>query len=131
MPPCPTCGRELSPRATSCPGCGEPGPGSFSRVGATALATVNKTDGYAIASLVCSVSAFFGTVIFGSILGIIFARMARTRLAANPEVEGEGLARIGTILGWVGVGFFLVFVLAGGMLFGSVARSSGMLHIGF
>ena len=131
MPACPTCGRDLSPRASACPGCGEPGPGSLSRVGASALAVAGRTDGYAIASLVCSASAFFGTFVFGSILGIIFGRMARTRLAANPEVEGEGLARTGTILGWVGIGLAVLVLLAGVAMFAPMTRSSGLLRVGF
>jgi hypothetical protein len=95
------------------------------------MATANRTDGYAIASLVCSASAFFGTFIFGSVLGIVLGKMARKRLAANPEVEGDGLAQTGIVLGWVGVGLGLVFLLLGMAMFSSVTRGSGLMHFGF
>lgn len=131
MPSCPSCGRELSPRATACPGCGEPGPGSLSRAGSTALAAIGRTDAYAIGSLACSASAFFGAFIVGSILGIILGRMAITRLAADPELEGENLARVGIVLGWVGLGLSVVVFLLGMAMFAPLTRASGLLRIGF
>lgn len=131
MPRCRTCGLEISPRATACPGCGEPGPGSLSGVGATALAAAGRTGGYAIASIACSASAFFGTLIFGSVLGIILGRMARRRLAADPELEGDGLAQTGIILGWVGVGISLVVFLLGLAMFAPLTRASGFMRVGF
>jgi hypothetical protein len=114
----------------ACPGCGDPGPAARTAA-ATALATVGRTDGFAIASIVCSASAFFGTFVFGSVLGIIFGKMSRARLAADPDLEGEGLAQTGIIVGWVGVALGLVFLLLGMAMFTSVARSSGSVRIGF
>ena len=131
MPPCANCGRQLSPRATTCPGCGEPGPAGRTAV-ATTLAAVGRTDSFAIASLVCSASAFFGTFLVGSVLGIILGKMSRTRLAADPDLEGDGLARTGVILGWVGVGLAVLMLLLGMAMFSSVTRSTGgPIHIGF
>lgn len=105
MPACPHCGRDVSPRATACPACGEPGPGAAhpASLSGTVTAAAARTDGYAIASIVCSVGAFFGAFIVGSILGIVFGKMARERLAADPTLAGEGLAQAGIILGWVGL----------------------------
>jgi hypothetical protein len=131
MPPCTNCGRQLSPRATACPGCGEPGPAARP-AGAVALAAVGRTDAYAIASLVCSASAFLGTFLFGSVLGIILGRMSRKRLAADPDLEGEGLAQIGVILGWVGLALGLVVLVLGMAMFSSVTRSmGGPIRFGF
>ncbi|MGH9041255.1 MAG: DUF4190 domain-containing protein [Acidimicrobiia bacterium] len=127
---CPHCGRPLSPRATACPACGDPGPGARPAVTAV-VAAANRTDGYAIASIVCSASAFLGTFVFGSILGIILGRMSRTRLAADPDLEGEGLAKTGVLLGWVGVGLAVLFLLLGLAMFAPAARSSGILRVGF
>jgi hypothetical protein len=99
---------------------------------ATTLAAVGRTDGFAIASLLCSASAFFGTFIVGSVLGIILGKKARTRLAADPDLQGDGLAQTGIILGWVGVALGLVVFLLGMTLFTSVTRSTGgPIHIGF
>ncbi|MGH9034221.1 MAG: DUF4190 domain-containing protein [Acidimicrobiia bacterium] len=124
MPPCPHCGREVSPRAATCPACGEPGPAA-PRPGslAGAMTAVSRTDGYAIASIACSAVAFFGALILGSILGIVFGKMAQARIAADPTLEGEGLARAGIILGWVGLAVGAVFV----MLF--LTALSGFLFI--
>ncbi|MGH9041254.1 MAG: DUF4190 domain-containing protein [Acidimicrobiia bacterium] len=115
MPACPHCGRDVSPRATACPTCGEPGPGAAHPAGvggtvSTATAAAARTDGYAIASIVCSIGAFFGVFIVGSILGIVFGRMARERLAADPSLAGEGLAQAGVILGWVGLAVGVVIL---------------------
>ncbi|MGH8971665.1 MAG: DUF4190 domain-containing protein [Acidimicrobiia bacterium] len=115
MTACPHCGQDVSPRAASCPACGEPGPAA-PRPGtlAGAVTAAARTDGYAIASIACSAAAFFGAFIVGSIAGVVFGRMAQARIAADPTLQGEGLAQAGIILGWVGVvvgGLFLVFVL--------------------
>jgi len=67
------------------------------------MSAVSRTDGYAIASIACSAGAFFGAFIVGSILGIVFGKMAQPRLAADPTLGGEGLAQAGIILGWVGL----------------------------
>lgn len=75
------------------------------------MATVARTDGYAIASLVCSVVAFFGFFFVGSILGIVFGRMARARIAAQPGLGGEGLAHAGVLIGWIGLGVALFFAV--------------------
>lgn len=124
MNTCPHCARPLSPRATACPACGDPGPGARSAV-TTAVAAANRTDAYAIASLACSASAFLGTFLIGSILGIIFGKMSRTRLAADPALEGEGLARTGILLGWVGIGIGVLFLLLGFAMFAPMTRFGG------
>jgi hypothetical protein len=95
------------------------------------MATANRTDGYAIASLVCSASAFFGTFLFGSVIGIILGKMSKARLAADPDLEGDGLAQTGMVLGWVGIALGLVFLLLGVAMFSSVSRGSGIMRIGF
>jgi Domain of unknown function (DUF4190) len=69
---------------------------------------------YAIASLVCSIAAFFVPIVIGSVLGIVFGNMARRRIAAEPGLEGASLARAGVIIGWTGlalVGVYLLFIL--------------------
>lgn len=137
MPACLHCGRELSPRAVTCPECGEPGPAA-SPAGVSAsqapplpppypsppappapqpgsvgsvMAAVPRTDPYAIASIVCAVANFFGAFLIGAILAIVFGKMAQKNFAENPALEGAGLARMGIIVGWVGVGLVIAFVL--------------------
>ena len=132
MPPCPHCGRELSPRATVCPECGEPGPaatpvsgaappppypppppGPAAQPGSVAavMAAVPRTEPFAIASIVCAVANFFGIFVIGSILGIVFGKMAQKNIAENPTLEGASLARTGIIIGWVGLALAAAFIL--------------------
>jgi hypothetical protein len=112
MTTCPHCGRDVSPRAASCPACGEPGPAA-PRPGtlAGAVTAAARTDGYAIASIACAVVAFFGAFIVGSIAAIILGRMAQSRIAADPTLQGEELAKAGIILGWVGLAVGVLFLM--------------------
>jgi uncharacterized membrane protein len=104
---CSNCGRELSPAARACPNCGHPGP---SAAPAVAVPQV-RTEGFAIASLASGIAGFFIVPIVGSILAIVFGNMARKRIAADPQLQGAEMARAGTIIGWIGAIFGILFVL--------------------
>ena len=145
MPPCLHCGRDLSPRATVCPECGEPGPAA-GPAGATTgpgpyapppppsppqpgsvgsvIAAVPRTEPFAIASIVCAVANFFGIFVIGAILAIVFGKMAQKNIAQNPALEGAGLARTGVILGWVGIGLFVAFIVIAVAFLGVFSSSS-------
>jgi uncharacterized OB-fold protein len=115
---CLHCGREVSPRAEACPQCGEPGPAatpaSYPASPVTsAMATVNRTDPFAIASIICAVVNFIGAFFAGAILAIIFGRIAEKNIAADPALGGANLARAGIIVGWVGLAIVAVFALLG------------------
>ena len=134
MSACLHCGRDLSPRATVCPECGEPGPAAAQAgvyagqapppppppaqahqpgsVGSV-IAAVPRTEPFAIASIVCAVANFFGAFFIGAILAIIFGKMAQKNIAQNPALEGANLARMGIIFGWVGIGVMVAFILLG------------------
>jgi hypothetical protein len=102
MPYCVHCGAEVSPQATACPACGKP----TSRAPATATTVTpgaRPVEGFAIASLACSIGGVFLVPIIGSILGIVFASVARRNLRDHPEREGSGLALAGLIVGWMGL----------------------------
>ena len=133
MAACPNCGRELSPRAVACPQCGEPGPAAVpAGAGAgypppppmhqpgsvgSVIAAVPRTEPFAIASIVCAAANFFGVFFIGAILGIVFGKIAQKNIAQNPSLEGANLARMGIIIGWVGIGLLVaVVVLAFGFL---------------
>ena len=76
-----------------------------------------KSDnGLAILSLIASILGFFLLPIVGSIAGIVSGNMAisQYKLLAQPN-GNEGLARAGVILGWIGLGLWLVGVV--GILF--------------
>jgi hypothetical protein len=114
---CSNCGRELSPAARVCPQCGTPTPVEGGVELATPVATSGEgpLEGFAVASLVCGIGAFFLIPIVGSILAIIFGHIATARIAEDPRLKGKELARAGIIIGWVGIVLtvlaFLVIIL--------------------
>jgi hypothetical protein len=72
------------------------------------------TNGFAVASLVCSLATTMLCGV-GSILGIVFGHVARRQIKRSGE-RGSGLALAGLILGYIGiaaaVGFVAFFVVA-------------------
>ena len=62
-----------------------------------------RTSGLAIASLALGVIGFFAVPLIASVLAIVFGKQAERDLARDPTLGGEGLARAGVILGWIGV----------------------------
>ena len=68
------------------------------------------THTLAIVSLVLSILGLVGVLpLVGSIGGIISGRIARQEILDKPDLHsGEGIARAGVILGWVGVGLALL-----------------------
>jgi Domain of unknown function (DUF4190) len=72
-----------------------------------------KTNGFAVASLVCSLA---GTIFIGgpAILGIIFGFVARDQVSRSHGVwGGDGMALAGIIVGFFVVGLWvLVFTLS-------------------
>ena len=75
------------------------------------MAAVPRTEPFAIASIVCAVANFFGAFVIGAILAIVFGKIAQKNIAQNPALEGANLARMGVIIGWVGIGLMVAFFL--------------------
>jgi hypothetical protein len=79
------------------------------------------TSGTAIASLIFSVLGIIQVLpIIGSVAGLILGYVARSDIRdSGGRIQGEGMARAGIVLGWVGVGLavlvacLVVLVLAG------------------
>jgi hypothetical protein len=61
-----------------------------------------RTNGFAVAALVCSLATFVVCGI-GSILGIVFGHVARSQIKRTGE-DGAGLALAGLIIGYVCLG---------------------------
>jgi uncharacterized membrane protein len=75
----------------------------------------------AIASLILSIGGLTFLPILGSIVGVILGYMARSEIRRRPdEVGGDGMALVGLILGWIGIG---LMVLAG-LFFGAITVCS-------
>ncbi|AZC13840.1 DUF4190 domain-containing protein [Microbacterium sp. ABRD28] len=69
-----------------------------------------KTNVLAIVSLISSIASFVILPFIGSLVGVITGHMALSQIKRTGE-QGRGLALAGTIVGYVGLGFILLFVL--------------------
>jgi hypothetical protein len=85
---------------------------------------VPRTEPFAIASIVCAVANFFGVFLIGAILGIVFGKIAQKNIARNPALEGANLARMGIIIGWVGIGLLVAFIVLGIAFLGVFSTST-------
>ena len=74
-----------------------------------------KTNTFAIVSLVTS--------FFVAILGIIFGFLALSQIKKSGE-SGRGLAIAGIIIGFVGVGFWIIWIIVI-VAFGALAAATG------
>ncbi len=64
------------------------------------------TNGFAVASLVLGIVWLWW---LGSILALVFGYIGKSQIDASPQTEsGRGMAIAGIVLGWVGVGMFLL-----------------------
>jgi hypothetical protein len=80
------------------------------------------TSGLAVVSLIASIGGLTVLPTVGSVIGLILGYIAKRQIEESMgRMGGEGLARGGIIIGWVGIGlavllacFFLLLVLLGG-----------------
>jgi hypothetical protein len=97
----------MSEGATSCPQCGHPtGQQAVAYAGAA-----QRTEGLAITSLVLGIAGFAICPLVCHILAIVLGTQARNKIRNDPTLGGDGLARAGVILGWVGVGLTVLFAI--------------------
>jgi hypothetical protein len=79
-----------------------------------------STNGMAIASLVLGIVFMCG---IGSILALIFGYMARSQIDESGGTQsGRGMAIAGIVLGWIGVGLAILYLL---IWIVAIAASSG------
>jgi hypothetical protein len=79
---------------------------------------VERTNGLAIASLVLGILWIYW---IGSVLALVFGYVAKNQIDHSDGFQGgRGMAIAGIVLGWVGVGVLLIFLVFGG-LSGSVS----------
>jgi hypothetical protein len=76
----------------------------------TELVPAGKTNGYAVASLVCGLSQFLVGPL-AAIPAIAFGHAARNQIKQTGE-QGAGLALAGLILGWGAAAFSLILMIA-------------------
>jgi hypothetical protein len=85
-----------------------------------------KSEQLAVLSLIFSALGLCGFCcgffMTAAIAGIICGHIALSRIKANPELEGRGLAMAGLIVGYVAVAGWLIWIL----LFGGLAVLQGI-----
>ena len=86
-----------------------------------------QTSGLAIASLVLGIGGVTILPLLGSILAILLGYMARREIRQRPgELEGDGIALAGIVLGWISVGLAVLGLLFfGGITVCSICGSLG------
>src|SRR5450759_5194462 len=97
----------------------------------TALRPVTHT--LAILSLVLSILGFFPPILplVGPIAAVVTGTIARKEILAHPELySGEGTARAGVILGWIGIGLAVLACLVLVLGIAVFQVSSGPITIG-
>jgi hypothetical protein len=99
---CSNCGTELSEQAPVCPKCGHP------RLSSQGL---RRTEGSAIVALVLGILGIMACPLILSIPAVIVGNQARTKIREDPTLEGDGMARAGVILGWIGIGLAVAGVV--------------------
>jgi hypothetical protein len=68
-----------------------------------------RTNGMAVASLVLGIVWIMW---IGSVLALVFGYIAKGQIeASNGTESGTGLAVAGIVLGWVGVGFLVLYII--------------------
>jgi hypothetical protein len=84
-------------------------PGQYGPPPGYPYAPPQRTNGMAIASMVLGILWIYW---IGSILALVFGYVARNQIRERGEAGG-GMATAGIVLGWIGVGIFVVVALAG------------------
>lgn len=92
------------PPGGQAPGGYPPPPGGF-----VGYAPPRPTNNMALASFIVSLVSLFSCPLIG-LVSVFLGRRARDEIQRTGE-QGEGLAKAGVIIGWVGVGLTVLYVL--------------------
>ena len=85
------------------------------------MTSIRKTSNLAITSLVSGILGWTLLPFLGAIVAVITGHMARSEIRkSNGELDGDGLAVAGLVLGWLSlalvvVGVFILFAFLGGI----------------
>ncbi|AWH25172.1 MULTISPECIES: DUF4190 domain-containing protein [Stenotrophomonas] len=86
-----------------------------------------QTSTVAVLSLVLGIAGWTVLPFVASIVAIITGHMARAEIRRRPtDLDGDGLALTGLILGWLNVGMVLLGILAFIAFFGGLAWLAAM-----
>lgn len=91
-----------------------------------AIVPARKTEQLAVLSIIFSGLGLFGfccgLFLMAAVAGIVCGHIALSRIKANPELEGHGLAMAGLVIGYLAVAGWLIWIL----LFGGLAVLQGI-----
>jgi len=103
---CPACAESIKSAAVICKHCGY----DFGTRQIPGRQGQSRVNGSAVTSLVVGILWLYGV---GSILAIVFGYVARSQIDRGRGTQtGRGLATAGLVLGWIGVGFIVILLLA-------------------
>lgn len=81
-----------------------------------------QTSSYAVISLVAGILGWTLLPFLGSLAAIIFGHLARGEIRrSNGQLDGDGLAVTGLVLGWLSVVLWVLGILAFIVFFGGLA----------
>lgn len=81
-----------------------------------------QTSNYAVIALVAGILGWTLLPLLGSLDGIIFGHMARGEIRrSNGQLDGDGLAITGLVLGWASVALWVIAILTFILFFGGLA----------
>lgn len=74
-----------------------------------------KTNGLAVASLICSCAGYF-TIGISAVVGVVLGYRARMQIRQSGGAEqGDGLAKAGIIVGYIMIGLWLIVMVGLGL----------------
>jgi hypothetical protein len=82
---------------------------------------VRQTSTLAVVSLVAGILGWTLLPFLGSLVAIVTGHMARKEIRQNAELDGDAMAIIGLVLGWVAVIGTILAILAFVLFFGGLA----------
>lgn len=82
---------------------------------------VRQTSALAVISLVAGIAGWTLLPFLGSLVAIVTGHLARKEIRQNPALDGDVMAIIGLVLGWVAVIGTILAILAFVLFFGGLA----------
>ena len=84
--------------------------------------STRQTSAFAIVSLISGVLGWTLMPLLGCIVAVITGHLGRAEIRRQPELyQGDGLAVIGLVLGYVGIGMAVLAVATFVLFFGGLA----------
>jgi len=71
------------------------------------------TSGLAVASMIMGILSMLGGcyLIIPVVLAVIFGHIAVSQCNKDPSLAGKGMAVAGLVMGWIGLGLYIIIVL--------------------